>query len=145
MGQRIYFDDGKLVVETNNGMIKDGNTTAQISGEFFANADTVAMLLSELEGHSLTMKYISCWCWETRPTELWSLITHKEVAEELEKVINARDNAIGELATLKKKGEMLKDVLDRINKHNKKWWRFWERKIDISDIVKLYGTRLLED
>lgn len=145
MEQRIYFDDGKLVVETNNGKIKEGNTTTQISGVFAANADTVAMLLSELEGHSLTMKYIPCWRWETRPTELWSLITHKEVVEELEKVINARDKANGELATIKKKGEMLKDVLDRINKHNKKWWRFWERKIDISDIVELYGTRLLED
>lgn len=145
MEQRIYFDDGKLVVETNNGMIKDGNTTTQISGVFVANADTVAMLLSELEGHSLTMKYIPYWRWETRPTELWSLITQKEVAEELEKVINARDKANNELTTIKKKSEMLKDVLDRINKHNKKWWRFWERKIDISDIVELYGTRLLED
>jgi hypothetical protein len=67
------------------------------------------------------------------------------VAEELKKVTNARDKANGELTTIKKKGEMLKDVLDRINEHNKKWWRFWERKIDISDIVELYGTRLLED
>lgn len=145
MGQRIYFDDGKLVVETNNGMIKDGNTTTQVSGDFIADADTVAMLLAELDGHSLTMKYISCWCWETRPTKLWSLITEKEVAEELNNAIDARDKAINELTTIKKKGEMLKDVLDRINEHNKKWWRFWERKIDISDIVKLYGTRLLKD
>lgn len=145
MEQRIYFDGGKLVVETNNGMIKDGNTTTQISGEFIASADTVAMLIAELEGHSLTMKYIPCWCWETRPSESWSLITEKEIAEELKNAIDTRDKANGELATIKKKGEMLKDVLDRINKHNKKWWRFWERKIDISDIVKLYGTRLLED
>lgn len=145
MEQRIYFDDGKLVVETNNGMIKDGNTTTKISGDFIADANTVAMLLAELEGHSLTMKYIPCWCWETRPTELWNLITEKEVAEEIKKVTNARDKANNELTTIKKKGKMLKDVLDRINKHNKKWWRFWVRKIDISDIVKLYGTRLLED
>lgn len=145
MEQKIYFDDGKLVVETNNGMIKDGNTTTQISGVFVANADTVAMLLSELEGHSLTMKHIPCWPWGTRPLEHWSLITEKEIAEELKNAIDTRDKANGELATIKKKGEMLKDVLERINKHNKKWWRFWERKIDISDIVKLYGTRLLED
>ena len=145
MEQRIYFDDGKFVVETNNGRIKDGSITTQISGEFIANANTVAMLLSELEGHSLTMQYIPCWNWNTRPTEHWNLITDKEVAEELEKVIDARDKANNELTTIKKKGEMLKDVLDRINKHNKKWWRFWERKIDISDIVKLYGTRLFED
>lgn len=145
MGQRIYFDDGKLVVETNNGMIKDGNTTTQISGVFFANKDTVAMLLSEFEGHSLTMKHIPCWSWGTKSSEHWSLITKKEIAEELKSAIDARDKANNELTTIKKKGEMLKDVLDRINKHNKKWWRFWERKIDISDIVKLYGTRLLED
>lgn len=145
MEQRIYFDDGKLVVETNNGMIKDGNTTTQISGEFIVKADTVAMLLSELEGHSLTMRYLPYWRWETRPSESWSLITEKEIAEELKNAIDACDKANNELTTIKKKGEMLKDVLDRINKHNKKWWRFWERKIDISDIVKLYGTRLLED
>lgn len=145
MEQRIYFDDGKLVVETNNGRIKDGNTATQISGEFIASADTVAMLLSELEGHSLTMRYVPCWNWETRPTETWAIITHKEIADELESIKSARDKANGELATIKKKGEMLKDVLDRINKHNKKWWRFGERKIDISDVVKLYGTRLLED
>lgn len=145
MKQRIYFDDGKLVVETNNGRIKEGNTTTQISGEFIANADTVAMLLSELEGHSLTMEHIPCWPWGTRPLGHWSLITEKEIAEELKNAIDTRDKANGELATIKKKGEMLKDVLERINKHNKKWWRFWERKIDISDIVKLYGTRLLED
>lgn len=145
MEQRIYFDDGKFVVETNNGMIKDGNTTTQINGEFIVKADTVAMLLSELEGHSLTMRHLPYWRWETRPTELWSLITEKEIAEELQNAIDARDKAINELATIKKKGEMLKGVLDRINEHNKKWWRFWERKIDISDIVKLYGTRLLED
>lgn len=145
MEQRIYFDEGKLVVETNNGRIKDGNTTTQISGDFIAKADTVAMLLSELEGHSLTMQYIPCWNWSTRPTEHWTLITDKEVAEELEKVIDARDKAKNKLVTIEKKSSMLKDVLDRINEHNKKWWRFWERKIDISDIVKLYGTRLLED
>lgn len=145
MEQRIYFNDGKLVVETNSGRIKDGNTTTQISGEFIAKADTVAMLLSELEGHSLTMQYIPCWNWSTRPTEHWTLITDKEVAEELEKVIDARDKAKNKLVTIEKKSSMLKDVLDRINEHNKKWWRFWERKIDISDIVKLYGTRLLED
>ena len=145
MEQRIYFDDGKLVAETNNGMIKDGNTTTQISGVFVANADTVAMLLSELEGHSLTMRHIPCWSWGTRRLESWSLITEKEMAEELKNAIDARDKANNELATIKEKGKMLKDVLDRINEHNKKWWRFWERKIDISDIVKLYGTRLLED
>lgn len=145
MEQRIYFDDGKLVVETNNGMIKDGNTTTQISGEFIANADTVAMLLSELEGHSLTMQYIPCWNWSTRKTGHWNLITDKEIAEELKEAIDSRDKARGELDTLNRKGYMLKDVLDRINEYNKKWWRFWERKIDISDIVKLYGTRLLED
>ena len=139
MEQRIYFNDGKLVVETNNGMIKEGNTTTQLNGEFTASADTVAWLLANLEGSSLTMQYIPCWSWSTRPTEHWSLITDKEVAEELKKVIDARDKANGELATIKKKGEMLKDVLDRINEHNKKWWLFWERKIDISDIVKLYG------
>lgn len=145
MEQRIYFDDGKLVVETNNGMIKEGNTTTQLNGEFTASADTVAWLLANLERSSLTMQYIPCWSWSTRPTGLWSLITDKEVAEELKKVIDDRDKANGELATIKKKGEMLKDVLDRINEHNKKWWRFWKRKIDISDIVELYGTRLLED
>lgn len=145
MEQTIYFEEGKLVVETNNGRIKDGKTSTQISGEFFVNADTLAMLLAELEGHSLTMKYIPCFGWSTRPTEHWSLITDKEVAEELKKAIDARNKANGELATIKKKGEMLKDVLDRINEHNKKWWRFWKRKIDISDIVELYGTRLLED
>lgn len=145
MEQRIYFDGGKLVVETNNGRIKDGNTTTQISGEFIANADTAAMLLSELEGHSLTMQYVPCWNWSTRPTEHWSLITDKEIAEELKEAIDSRDKARSELDTLNRKGHMLKDVLDRINEHNKKWWRFWERKIDISDIVKLYGTRLLED
>lgn len=145
MEQRIYFDDGKLVVETNNGRINDGNTTTQISGEFIANADTVAMLLSELEGHSLTKQYIPCWNWSTRPTEHWNLITDKEIAEELKEAIDSRDKARSELDTLNRKGHMLKDVLDRINEHNKKWWRFWERKIDISDIVKLYGTRLLED
>lgn len=145
MEQRIYFDEGKLVVETNNGRIKDGNTTTQISGDFIAKADTVAMLLSVLEGHSLTMQYIPCWNWSTRPTEQWSFITDKEVAEELKKVIDARDEAKSKLVTIEKKSSMLKDVLDRINEHNKKWWRFWERKIDISDIVKLYGTRLLED
>lgn len=145
MEQRIYFDDGKLVVETNNGMIKAGNTTTQINGEFIVHADTVAMLLSELEGRSLTMQYIPCWNWGTRRTEHWSLITEKEIAEELKNAIDARNKANGELSTIKKKGEMLKDVLDRINEHNKKWWRFWERKIDISDIVELYGTRLLED
>jgi len=145
MEQRIYFDDGKLVVETNNGRIKEGNTTTQINGEFTASADTVAMLLSELEGHSLTMQYIPCWNWSTRPTKHWSLITDKEVAEELKKAIDARDEAKSKLVTIEKKSSMLKDVLDRINEHNKKWWCFWERKIDISDIVKLYGTRLLED
>jgi hypothetical protein len=145
MEQRIYFDDGKLVVETNNGRIKDGNTTTQISGEFIANADTVAMLLSELEGHSLTMQYIPCWNWSTRGTGHWNLITDKEIAEELKEAIESRDKVRSELDTLNRKGYMLKDVLDRINEHNKKWWRFWERKIDISDIVELYGTRLLED
>lgn len=145
MEQRIYFDEGKLVVETNNGRIKDGNTTTQISGEFFANAKTVAMLLAELEGHSLAMRYIPCWNWGTRPMEDWCLITDKEIAEELKEAIASRDKARSELDTLNRKGHMLKDILDRINEHNKKWWRFWERKIDISDIVKLYGTRLLED
>lgn len=145
MEQRIYFNDGKLVVETNNGRIKEGNTTTQINGEFIASADTVAWLLANLEGHSLTMQYIPCWNWSTRKTEHWNLITDKEIAEELKEAIDSRDKANNELTTIKKKGEMLKDVLDRINKHNKKWWRFWERKIDISDIVKLYGTRLLED
>lgn len=145
MEQRIYFDDGKLVVETNNGMIKEDNTTTQLNGEFTASADTVAWLLANLEGSSLTMQYIPCFSWNARPTGEWSLITDKEVAEELKKVIDARDKANGELATIKKKGEMLKDVLDQINEHNKKWWRFWKRKIDISDIVELYGTRLLED
>lgn len=145
MKQRIYFDEGKLVVETDNGMIKNSNTTTKLCGEFVANADTVARLLSEFEGHSFTMQFIPCFPWGTRPSECWSLITEKEIAEELKNAIESRDKANNELATIKEKGKMLKDVLDRINGHNKKWWRFWERKIDISDIVKLYGTRLLED
>lgn len=145
MEQRIYFDGGKLVVETDNGKIKNGNITTKICGEFIADADTVAMLFSELEGHSLTTQFIPCWHWETRDSECWSLITEKEIADELQKAINARNEANEELDITKKQGEMLRDVLDRINEHNKKWWRFWERKIDISDIVNSYETRLLED
>ena len=126
MEQRIYFDEGKLVVETDNGKIKDSNTTTKFCGEFVADADTVAMLLSELEGHSLTTGYVPCWTWGTKPHTIWSLITGKEIAEELKNAIDARNNA----------NDKLDIIIDRINKHNNnKWWRFWERKIDISDIV----------
>jgi hypothetical protein len=144
MEQTIYFDEGKLVVETNNGRIKDGKTTAQISGEFIANADTVAMLLSELEGHSLTMKYTSYFGWMERSGS-WSLITEKEIAEEIKATKEALEELKGKLNIATRKANMLKDVLNRIENHNKKWWRFWERKIDISDIIKLYGTNLLKD
>lgn len=145
MEQRIYFQNGKLVVETDNGRIKEGNTTTQISGYFIASADTVAMILAELEGQLLTMEHVPCWPWGTRATNHWSLIAEKEVVEELKEVIKARDKANSELTIMTRKANMLKDVLDRINEHNKRWWRFWERKIDISDMVELYGTRLLED
>lgn len=144
MGQTIYFEEGKLVVETNNGRIKDGKTTTQISGEFVANVDTVAMLLSELEGHSLTMQYTPYFGWMERSGS-WSLITEKEIAEEIKATKEALEELKGKLNIATRKANMLKDVLNRIENHNKKWWRFWERKIDISDIIKLYGTNLLKD
>lgn len=148
MEQRIYFYEGKFIVETNNGRIKNGETTTQITGDFTANADTVAMLLAELEGSSLTMRRTPCLGWMERSGS-WSLISQKEISEEIEATKEALwklENKLN-IATSKatSKANMLKDVLDRINEHNKKWWRFWERKIDISDVVKLYGTRLLED
>ena len=96
MEQTIYFDEGKLVVETNNGRIKDGKTTAQISGEFIAKADTVAMLLSELEGHSLTMQYTSYFGWMERSGS-WSLITEKEIAEEIKATKEALEELKGKL------------------------------------------------
>lgn len=142
MEQRIYFDGGKFVVETNNGKIKDGESTTLIRGEFTASADTVAMLLAELEGHSLTMTYHFGWIGRSGS---WNLIPEREIAEELKKTKEACEVAQSNLSNLKQKSAMLKDVLKRINEHNKNWWRFWERKIDISDIIKLYGTNLLED
>lgn len=145
MEQRIYFDEGKLVVETNNGKIKDGESTTLIDGEFTASADTVAMLLAELEDQPLAMEYIPSFYWKTRPTQRWSLITKKEIAEEIKETKESFLELESKLNTATRKANMLKDVLDRIEKHNNKWWRFWERKIDISDIVKLYGTNLLKD
>ena len=144
MGQRIYFNEGKFVVETNNGCIKNGETTTQITGYFSANEDTVAMLLAELEGHSLTMQYTPYFGWMER-SGYWSLISQKEISEEIKATKEAFRELEGKLNTATRKANMLKDVLNRIENHNKKWWRFWERKIDISDIIKLYGTNLLKD
>ena len=144
MEQRIYFDEGKFVVETNNGKIKGGKSTTLIGGEFTASADTVAMLLAELEGHSLTMKYIPYLGWMERSGS-WSLISEREIAEELKKTKEACEVAQSNLSNLEQKSAMLKDVLDRIENHNKKWWYFWQRKIDISDIIKLYGTNLINE
>lgn len=145
MEQRIYFNEGKFIVETNNGRIKNGETTTQITGDFTVNAETVAVLLAHFENQSLTMEYVPCFSWEARPTCLWSLISQKEIAEEIKATKEALGGLEGKLNTATRKANMLKDVLDRIENHNKKWWRFWERKIDISDIIKLYGTKLLED
>jgi hypothetical protein len=75
----------------------------------------------------------------------WSLITEKEIAEEIKATKEALEELKGKLNIATRKANMLKDVLNRIENHNKKWWRFWERKIDISDIIKLYGTNLLKD
>ena len=145
MGQRIYFDEGKFVVETNNGRIKNGETTTQITGDFTVNAATVAILLAHFENQSLTMGYVPCFNWETRPTQHWNLISQKEIAEEIKATKGALGELEGKLNTANRKANMLKSVLDRIENYNKKWWCFWERKIDISDIIKLYGTKLLED
>ena len=144
MEQRIVFEDGKLTVHTDNGVIKDGETKTEIRGEFLANANTVAMLLAELEGHSLTMKYIPYFGWMERSGS-WSLIAEREIAEELKKTKEACEVAQSNLSNLEQNSAMLKDVLDRIENHNKKWWYFWRRKIDISDIIKLYGTNQINE
>lgn len=73
MEQRIKVDEnGCLVVTTDNGIIKKGETTTEIKGVFHADAETVAKLLGIVNGENA----ISMCRWG----ESWLLLSNEKLS-----------------------------------------------------------------
>lgn len=76
MKQKIEVDEnGCLMVYTDNGTIKKGETTTEIQGEFYTSAETVAKLLSIVNGENAVCL---CSCGRT-----WLLVNDEKVGNEI--------------------------------------------------------------
>lgn len=100
-GQVFWFDDdGKLIVETNKGIIADGEAVTKMYGTFTCNAKTLGMIIAELKGKRVAVgRHIFCnreseilsilnpFC--NRESEILAIVNpteyDKEVAENIEK------------------------------------------------------------
>ena len=117
--QRVYFNcEGKLQVETDNGLIKDNGeaTETKIAGDFVIGANDVARLLTHISG-TITHTKIGF----LGNGDAWYLATDKvfeeasarraEIENELHKMEISRDN-----------------LLRKIKEHNDKCEGFFNRK-----------------
>lgn len=112
-GQKIYFDDnGKLVVETNKGVIRNDGKDLEVpvDGVFEVDSSTVAKLLAHFNK--------STWKGSTFRGVYNTIITTQE---EIQKIIDEEPfNAKCQLETIKKE----------IREFNKSR-RFYERKFEL--------------
>lgn len=85
MEQRIKVDEnGCLVVTTDNGIIKKGETTTEIKGVFHADAETVAKLLGIVNGENTIFM--------CRLGESWLLLNDEKLSNTIKDLQGIVDN-----------------------------------------------------
>ena len=115
--QRVYFDnDGKLVVEANNGIISDNGNTQEVmlDGQFEIGATDVAILLVILGEKTIRSEGQWDWNFETYCHDSWEIISRDEAIKQLDGMIKDKQIEVLELQAEKARLERL------IKEHNAK-------------------------
>ena len=123
-------EDLKVIVNANNGVLRDGKEWVHISGEFVMNAKSVSLLIAALEGKNI---HIMRDC----PFFDGFILGEegaKEIANKLEEQKKRFDELEGKLFKTdderyeaKRERDLLKEKINEFNKTR----RPWERKLNI--------------
>ena len=123
-------EDLKVIVNANNGVLRDGKEWVHISGEFVMNAKSVSLLIAALEGKNI---HIMSGC----PFFGGFILGEegaKEIANKLEEQKKRFDELEGKLFKIddeRYEAKRVRDLLkEKINEFNKTR-RPWERKLNI--------------
>lgn len=146
MEQRIFLDkDNKLVIESNNGIQRDNDTTIKIKGNFIVKDSDVVKLFSiinkkdcifprVIESSSLNISYnhllSELYVFDNNIADLiteYKSIIEKIGAENKCHIIEINERHNLELKEYKEKIHKLKSAIERFN-NSRKWY---ERKLNI--------------
>ena len=123
--QTIHLDENnKLVVNTNQGVVKERESYAIIQGEFTINANDVAKLLSMINEKNMFSHY-ALFSSQTK----WYVGDADELTHQLECEIELRKNREEECHRLDQRIWKLKRKIDDFNKTR----HCWERKFKIDE------------
>lgn len=123
--QTIHLDENnKLVVNTNQGVVKERESYAIIQGEFTIDANDVAKLLSMINEKNMFSHY-ALFSSQTK----WYVGDADELTHQLECEIELRKNREEECHGLDQRIWKLKRKIDDFNKTR----HCWERKFKIDE------------
>ena len=123
--QTIHLDENnKLVVNTNQGIVKERESYAIIQGEFVIKAEDVAKLLSMINEKNMFSHY-ALFSSQTK----WYVGDADELTHQLECEIELRKNREEECHRLDQRIWKLKRKIDDFNKTR----HCWERKFKIDE------------
>lgn len=123
--QTIHLDENnKLVVNTNQGVVKERESYAIIQGEFTIDANDVAKLLSMINEKNMFSHY-ALFSSQTK----WYVGDADELTHQLECEIELRKNREEECHRLDQRIWKLKRKIDDFNKTR----HCWERKFKIDE------------
>lgn len=125
--QKFYFnDEGELVIETNKGVIVDGQKFVKMYGDFMCNAKTLGIVISKFQGCSAITKDIRLVGSFNTPFVCETIVNPTEedniLIDELKNVTMQRDGLIDKKNAYRKAIEKFNEL---------PWWKRLFKKIEV--------------